>query len=129
MVSYRGFRFLWSLLSPYRDVNGANGEPGRDKRVMVATRESRKVGPARRPRSEQNSDSLVRELLSRFCQMENLVPDLFAGALLRAAACFTVPRRGVSAVGKANPECFRVAKDTILRHRAEAAVDAGTDAR
>lgn len=57
---------------------------------MAAT-EIREIEAARRLRFEQKSNSLLRELVSRFCHPVELVLGLVAITFSTVLACFTVP--------------------------------------
>lgn len=75
-------------------------------------------------RSEQTSSSLLRELVSRFTQPEDLVDDLFAKTLSATLEFFTVADHRVLVGCKADPECFRVTEETVLGRLAKAARNA-----
>lgn len=95
--------------------------------MIAAGVESAEAGAERRLRSKQKSNLLLREVLFRINQPGDLVVDLFAETCLTATTCFTLPRHRVTAWCEAYPECFRVAKDTLLGHFAKATFDARTD--
>lgn len=89
--------------------------------------ESGKARAARPLRPEQKTNSLLRKLASPFSQPENLVADLFAGSFSTAMAWLTVLRLRKFTALKAEPQCFRVVKENVLRQFAKAVLDAGTD--
>lgn len=53
--------------------------------------------------------------------------DFIAGILSTAVCCFTAPRQRVSAKREPDPDCFRLAREVLLRQFAKATLDAGTD--
>lgn len=127
MVSDKQFEFACFAFSSYRnDISGVRGTE-RPKRVMGAATKSGKAGTARELRPEQKSNSLLRELVSRLSQPRNLVFDLLAGKFSTAAACCTVPCHRVLFGFQADPKYFFVARESVLRQFAKAALDAGTD--
>lgn len=93
---------------------------------MTAT-ERKELVAARQLRSEQKYSSLLRVLMSRFSQPEDLVVDLLGGTFLTVVACFTMPRYGLFADCEANPECLHVVKEAVMTHSAKDAGDAGTE--
>lgn len=74
------------------------------------------------------SNALLRELASRVTQRGYLVVDLFAGILSTTVTCCTMLCHRMIAGCEADPECFLVAKETVLRQFSKAVFGAGTDA-
>lgn len=76
-VNDKQLGFVGLAFPGYRDVTSGVRGPERSKRVTVAATKNGKEGSAGRLRPEKNSDSLLRELVSRFSRLRDWVVDLF----------------------------------------------------
>lgn len=106
MVSYKQFRLVRFALLVYESVSGDVKNPDRDERLMVAATERRKLRAARRLRSEQKTNSRLRELVSCLTNPGGFVVDLFAKVFSTVVACLTVPQYRVFVGWKGGAECF-----------------------
>lgn len=116
MVSYKQFGLVRSAFLAHNNVISDVWGRNRGELVMVAAMENGKTGAARRLRSRQKPNFLLRKLVSRFIQPGDLVVDLLAVAILTAVACFTVPRHRLFVGWEVDPEWSCVAKEAVVRH-------------
>lgn len=77
---------------------------------MVSATASGEAGETELLRSEHKLNSVLRWLVSRFIQAQELVVDLFVEFFSTAAACLTVPRLRVAAWCKADSAYSLVAE-------------------
>lgn len=90
--------------------------------------QSGEVRAARRVRSELKSNSLLREVVSRFSQQGDLVVALLTGKFSTAMAHFTVLSYPVSAKCELDPGCLPMTSEAVVGQSGKPALDAGTDA-
>lgn len=119
MVNYRSHNFVQSSLSPFRNViDSIRGlEPG-EKLLHRPTQDS----TYKMMRPEQKCLALLKELIARHTNPDDIVVDLFGGTFSAAIACLTLPDKRKFIGCELDEECFLAAKQHVLSYFAQAVV-------
>ena len=116
MVNYRGFNHVKSTMQGYRNVidNVKALVPG--EQVRMWDEDLKKSMPLR---CEQKSIALMKEIICRFSQPNDIVLDTFAGTFSTAVACFQLPQPRRFIGCEADMECFNISRKHVLRRFSE----------
>lgn len=94
MVNYRSFNYVPSHFAAHRNV--INNIPRLQRKEGVRIPKADPTKGTRKLRPEQKPIPLLKELICRFSQPNDIVVDLFSGTFSTAIACLQLP----------NPRCF-----------------------
>lgn len=127
MDSYRAGRFVSSDFRVHKHATNKVWSSERCERTIIWASPSHHRNAARTLRSERESHSMLRELVSRFRQPRALVVYVFTGIFSAESLCLTASCHRVFVGCKPDLKCFCRLEVVLLRQSRKAALNTATD--